>query len=379
MVYLFFTGGSGNRGCEAIVRGTKEIIKDQDMIVYSAHLDEEEESGLNRAIECRSLTQRKGRMADKWSKVLCWLSYHFGNQKLQVKQIYSDFLKSVKKGDTYLVIGGDVYCYDKPRIYYRVNEILKDNQKILWGCSIEPDSIDDEMKRDLLGYDVIYARESITYDGLIAHGIKDNVRLYPDPAFKMKALEVLLPDPFVENGMVGINVSPLITNLEKNYGITLENYEKLIEDILEDTNYNIALIPHVIWHNNDDRNPLETLYAKYSHTGRIMMIDAFPAEQIKYVISKCRFLVAARTHASIAAYSTCVPTLVVGYSVKARGIARDIFGDYEHYVIPVQKLHNRNDLSNAFRWIMENESSIKEHLDHYIPQYMAKINEIDIL
>lgn len=379
MIYLFFTGGSGNRGCEAIVRGTKEIIKKPQMIVYSAHLDEEKESGLNQIIECRPLTNNKHGLQAVLSQIVCWLSYHLGKQKMQVREIYSDFLKAVKKDDTYLVIGGDVYCYDKPRIYYRVNEILKNNKKILWGCSIEPDSIDSEMKKDLLGYNMIYARESITYNGLMEHGIKNNVKLCPDPAFKMKAQEISLSDEFIENGMVGINVSPLIMNLEKNNGITLKNYEILIEDIIENTNYNVALIPHVIWNNNDDRIPLKKLYDKYFHTGRIIMIEGYSAEKIKYVISRCRFLVAARTHASIAAYSTCVPTLVVGYSVKARGIAKDIFGTYDNYVVSVQQLQKKDDLSKAFRWIMNNESAIKERLNSYIPDYIAKIDDFNIL
>lgn len=379
MIYLFFAGGSGNRGCEAIVRGTKEIIKKPQMIVYSAHLDEEKESGLNQIIECRPLTNNKHGLQAVLSQIVCWLSYHLGKQKMQVREIYSDFLKAVKKDDTYLVIGGDVYCYDKPRIYYRVNEILKNNKKILWGCSIEPDSIDSEMKKDLLGYNMIYARESITYNGLMEHGIKNNVKLCPDPAFKMKAQEISLSDEFIENGMVGINVSPLIMNLEKNNGITLKNYEILIEDIIENTNYNVALIPHVIWNNNDDRIPLKKLYDKYFHTGRIIMIEGYSAEKIKYVISRCRFLVAARTHASIAAYSTCVPTLVVGYSVKARGIAKDIFGRYDNYVVSVQQLQKKDDLSKAFRWIMNNESAIKERLNSYIPDYIAKIDDFNIL
>ena len=41
------------------------------------------------------------------------------------------------------------------------------------------------------------------------------------------------------------------------------------------------------------------------------------------------------------AYSSCVPTLVVGYSVKARGIARDIFGTEDRYVLPVQSLQTQ--------------------------------------
>ena len=54
MIHLFFTGGSGNRGCEAIVRGTKEILTNQELVVYSSNLQEEVESGLNEVIKCRS-------------------------------------------------------------------------------------------------------------------------------------------------------------------------------------------------------------------------------------------------------------------------------------------------------------------------------------
>ncbi len=52
-----------------------------------------------------------------------------------------------------------------------------------------------------------------------------------------------------------------------------------------------------------------------------------------------------RTHATIAAYSTGVPTLVVGYSVKARGIARDLFGTEDGYVLPVQQLKESDELT----------------------------------
>ena len=373
MIHLFFTGGSGNRGCEAIVRGTKEILTNQELVVYSSNLQEEVESGLNEVIKCRSLNcGRAGRI----SHILCWFSYHFGNQKLQVRELYPQFFKSIKKEDSYFVIGGDVYCYEKPSIYYRVNEILRNNKKILWGCSIEPDSIDDEMKKDLQGYDLIYARESITYDGLVSHGITKNVKLYPDPAFKMKMKEVSLPEGFRVENTIGINISPLITNLEQGKGITIKNYEKVIDYILKDTNCTIALIPHVIWKSSDDREALKVLYDKYKNSRRVIMVEAFSAEKIKYIISKCRFLIAARTHASIAGYSTGVPTLVVGYSVKARGIAKDIFGEYEHYTIPVQSLKKENDLLNAFLWMWNKENEIRRYLKIQIPEYIKKLDEI---
>ena len=70
-------------------------------------------------------------------------------------------------------------------------------------------------------------------------------------------------------------------------------------------------------------------------------------------------MLVARTHASIAAYSEQVPTLVVGYSVKARGIAKDLFGTDENYVIPVQSFKQNRDLLDSFRWLMLQEDNIR--------------------
>ena len=82
--------------------------------------------------------------------------------------------------------------------------------------------------------------------------------------------------------------------------------------------------------------------------------------------------VGARTHATIAAYSSLVPTLVVGYSVKARGIARDLFGTEENYVVPVQSLQDKEDLVNSFRWLLSREREIRNHLEAVMPSYQEK-------
>ena len=94
--------------------------------------------------------------------------------------------------------------------------------------------------------------------------------------------------------------------------------------------------------------------------------------QLKYLISKCKMFIGARTHATIAAYSTCVPTLVVGYSVKAKGIAKDIFGTYENYVLPVQSLKKEDDLIKAYEWLSTNEKQIRTYLEGFMPEYCKK-------
>ena len=96
---------------------------------------------------------------------------------------------------------------------------------------------------------------------------------------------------------------------------------------------------------------------------------------MKYIISQCCFFVGARTHATIAAYSSCVPTLVVGYSVKARGLARDIFGTENGYVIPVQKMKSEEDLLHVFKPLWNKREEISLYLKKIIPSYCERVWE----
>ena len=86
------------------------------------------------------------------------------------------------------------------------------------------------------------------------------------------------------------------------------------------------------------------------------------APSLKSYISHLDFLVTARTHASIAAYSTGVPTLVLGYSIKSRGIAFDLFGSIDNYVIAVQEITDQKYLWEKFEWLLAHESEIKSKL-----------------
>ena len=95
-----------------------------------------------------------------------------------------------------------------------------------------------------------------------------------------------------------------------------------------------------------------------------------------HLISNCRMFIGARTHATIAAYSTKVPTLVLGYSVKSRGIAKDLFGTDEKYVLPVSDLKSDDYLVNGFKWLAENEEKIKNTLEDKMPNYIEQIKSI---
>lgn len=228
------------------------------------------------------------------------------------------------------------------------------------------------MLEDLGAFDLIVARESLTYDALRECGLS-RVVLYPDPAFALPANEVEVPEGWKEGNMAGINVSPMVIGHEARPGAVMENYSRLVEWLLENTEMNVALIPHVVWAGNDDRRPLAELHGRFRHTGRVIMIEDASCGDLKGYISRCRFLVAARTHASIAAYSTGVPALVAGYSVKARGIARDLFGTEEGHVVPVQSLDGPDELRNAFVRMMEREKEIKKTYGKVLPAYLERL------
>lgn len=372
---LYPHGGSGNHGCEAIVRSTCKITQ-ADITLFSAVPEEDERVGLDTICNIQSDHCSISRFSPQYIKAL-FQTKIYGDKTAYDRIHFSPVLKAAKTADYILSIGGDNYCYGVPKFIYLINKEIrkKGGKTILWGCSVEPESIKGEMLEDLLGYTHIIARESITYQAMINKGLKQTV-LIPDPAFLLNRIDLPLPKNFIEGNTVGINVSPMIIGHESNKGVTLQNYIELINYIINKTDMQVALIPHVVWSHNDDRIPLNILYDRFKETGRICLIEDHTAEELKGYIARCRFLIAARTHASIAAYSEKIPTLVVGYSVKARGVAQDLFGSYEKYVIPVQSLSGRDDMTIAFKWLQDNESNIKQQLDSIIPIVKEKVSNI---
>lgn len=372
---LYPHGGSGNHGCEAIVRSTCKITQ-ADITLFSASPEEDKKVGLDAICNVQLDHCPISRFSLQYLKAV-FQAKVYGDQTAYDRIHFSPILKAAKTADYILSIGGDNYCYGVPRFIYLVNKEIrkKGGKTILWGCSVEPDSIKGEMLEDLQEYTHIIARESITYQAMINKGLKQAI-LIPDPAFQLNRIDLPLPENFIEGNTVGINVSPMIISHESNQGMTLQNYIELINYIINQTDMQVALIPHVVWSHNDDRIPLNILYARFKDTKRICMIEDHTAEELKGFIARCRFMIAARTHASIAAYSTQVPTLVIGYSVKARGIARDLFGNEEHYVLPVQSLQKENELVEKFQWLQAREKEIRQHYQVFMPQYIGKLNEL---
>ena len=123
----------------------------------------------------------------------------------------------------------------------------------------------------------------------------------------------------------------------------------------------------------DDRQTASTIMEKYGNTGRFSVVDVNNLNycQIRYIISKCKMFIGGRTHAMISAYSTCVPALALGYSIKSRGIAKDL-GLSENLVVDSKHIHHEGYLLDAFNYMYENEASIRKHLQEMMPEYRQR-------
>ena len=371
-IILYAHGGSGNHGCEAIVRSTAEMLRDYEKILISSAPEEDtlyRIGGLFRLVKDIQPYQKASP-----DFIAAYLALKLRHNYIPLDKLdYKKSASEAKKGDIALSVGGDNYCYADVRKYTMLHDLFLDRgaKTVLWGCSVEPELLSREnIAEDIAKYSLITARETISYEAL--KKVNPNTVLVSDPAFTLQTVVPELPTGFEAGNTVGINLSPLVKNSEKISGITVSNYKKLISYIIENTDMKIALIPHVIWKGNDDREALAELKSFVPEESRLIAIPDMGCRELKGIISKCRFFVGARTHATIAAYSSCVPTLVVGYSVKARGIARDIFGNEAEYVLPVQELDSENDLTDAFLGIAKREKEIKEHLQSVMPGYKMR-------
>lgn len=373
---LYSHAGSNNHGCEALLRTTVATV-DGVECVYSGNVQADEKYGLDSIV---SLKEDKGDLSEGVFKDMVYsIKYKlFKDDKLYFRKLYRKFIQEIRKNKVYISIGGDNYCYHFSEWLEVLNtEINKKGSKsVLWGCSINSDELENtKVVADLERYSLITARESLTYELLKQRLSNPRIEYVPDTAFLLPTSKIALPNGFIEGKTIGVNVSPVILENSQNKAEVLNGFVELVNHIIETTDYQIALIPHVAIQGNDDREILRMIYDRCKDQNRMILVEDANCTILKGYIARCNMFIGARTHATIAAYSSLVPTLVIGYSVKSLGIATDLFGTNENYVLPVQSISNGSELIKGFDWLDKNQDAIKERLKEIMPQYIARIEQ----
>ncbi len=387
---LVGNGPYANRGCEAIVRGTVEILTRRfpgARFVLSSFGDtahDDARTEIDGRIQHRPHTQEAlRRFGAEWLKyrVIRRASTDWRHVMFRVQY------EALRRSDCALQIGGDNYTldYGRPMRHVYLDEVLLSTGKplVLWGASVGPFSADSayerQMRHHLARFSLILARESETVEYLSSIGIEANVRLVADPAFAMAPVEAELDARtrrFVTGETIGVNVSPLAGEYRNG---TASEWIALVSDcvrtLANTAKCPILLIPHVTCSNNDDSAFLCEVLARLDSKRDLVALapPTLSAAGYKWLISRLRAFVGARTHASIAALSTATPTISLGYSMKARGINKDIFGSLD-WLLPVADL-SPGALAERVQALLCAEADVRAYLKATIPQMVSRAYE----
>lgn len=373
-LYMYGHGGCDNHGCEAIVTATTRMLEGDDYRYILSSIGAEADrrflpEGLIDTLYSDSYTENK----------LCRKIYGlrrklFHDNEIIARKTYVQFRKSLKKGYSdavFMSIGGDNYCTPDPAWLYYSNRLIDKTgaKRVLWGCSVEPATISPKMVEDLNGYSLITVREKVSLEALEQKLNGPKLVYVSDPAFTIPKQD---SGVVLKKDTVAVNFSPIVTKRGNNKQV-LQSIDNMLQYIVENTEYDLLFVPHVRIRGNDDTVAMQELYEKYKSTGRVTILeDRYNYAQLRDIISQCKMMICARTHASVSAYAMCVPTLVIGYSVKSIGIAKDLFGTEENYVLPMDQLHGGQEMVEAFCWLDENKDEIKAHLTEIMPQYVQR-------
>ena len=370
-----------NRGCEAIVRGTMKILRKSfgdDVLVTNASfgprpvLEEQAKNEKDPAITNVHLDGETTRFSKRW--LLQRLNQRLG---ASIGMPYPILDTALNQSCAALEVGGDNYSldYGEPWSFLELDWYLESRgiPVSIWGASVGPFSANPgfeyRAKKHFNSLDGIFVRETATQKYLSSIGVSKNVYLTSDPSFAMDAempsreeLGFSLPQ-----NAVGLNLSPLmakyVTGGNKDRWIELSI--QLVSKVRDALDMPVFLIPHVSAQTDQSSDYLFMQHVVERVSDVFLTPDTLNAEKTKGLIAGCSLFCGARTHSTLAAISTCVPTLSLAYSIKARGLNQDVFDSQDFCVDP--KVLTPEIVVEKLLQMKSNQNQIREQLQERVP------------
>lgn len=399
-----------NRGCEALLRSTVAMVRTRypDAHFHVPSLDAQADSAQwpqagENGVEfipaphdstllrawARACRVAPGLAAAPWPRVRAPREWHY----------------FVRDCDAMLAIGGDNYTmdYDLESLALHVGltewAMRQGCPALLWGASVGPFDADSAVGRSMVRHlqrlDAITVRESLTAKGLASllgratrwgtDSAQTRLRFVADPAFTLEPQEVDWPAHWPEGSapVLGLNISPLVMGPHRDQ--SLDEWAGLIRHWCEAGQWRVALVAHVTARDangnavhplpakSDDGVLLDELMARLSGVMGVARLPAWNAAELKQAIGQCDLFIGARTHSVIAALSSGVPAVALAYSVKARGIHRDLFG-HEDGVLDARGL-DASTVDRALLSLQERAPLERTLLRRLIPRWHRRARQ----
>jgi colanic acid/amylovoran biosynthesis protein len=394
MKKIVITGVTGmrNRGVEAIIVPTVEQLRllQPDMEVnlqtWSPEYDQIRLKSLDLNIQKDTLSLDHSsinsnplgrRLVNKFvSNSECWLP--------------TDGASSIKEASGIIASGGDVFSPEYSTVTFSkpLEIALFFNTPVIFlAQSISPFKNDQQIESFLkiaTKAKLITIREKATYQYLV-NNLKlpqDVVKLTADPAFLLSPIEKEKARAILNN--YGVSKEKPVVAIAPSQGIckfaSLEEEDKhllalkkVIQMITTEFNAEVIIVPHVQEINPmiDDRIIATELMRILDYDSNVHVISGdHTASEFKGLIGLCNLVIAERMHAAIAGLSSGVPTVAVGYSVKAEGIMADLnnIDDLKQgLLIPIEDFLDHTLALKSINFAWENRARIAQHIREELP------------
>jgi polysaccharide pyruvyl transferase WcaK-like protein len=376
-----------NLGCEGIFRGTVAIIRervDEDAeFIMPSYYVESDRARLDDLEGCTIVPMSAVRgIRRKVLRVLGLFTSGLWTPRFPPRVLTGESVSVA------LSVGGDMYTLyndDLPWDLVKMGDYVHKRALpyVIWGASMEsferrPDLL-PRLITHLKSCELITVRDHRTLEYLRGHGVSDNVKEVYDPAFCMNPMEFDIEEflPGDRSDMcIGLNTSPLSARTAGRDDMLKETI-RTVEGIIEQTGQSVLLVPHVFaptpmpqyddlaWHQAIH----DGIGAKYKSRVGVVSRD-IGAPRMKYLLSHLSAYCGARMHSTIAAMSTCVPTVLLAYSEKAYGLSGMIFGD-EEWVLPIGDFTAEKCMKKVVS-LLDRREEVHKYLESKIPTIRAK-------
>ena len=150
--------GSGNRGCEGIIRGTYKILETLSPTFYLLDKDEDDKE-LDKKLAVDKIGELSKRKVNSlFVKTMNKIGFYKKQWNINP---YYDFLNLADSESVVMFSGGDLYCYKETieTNYYVLDYLNKKHVKsILWGASIDVSLLSDDVINQMNSFKAIICR-----------------------------------------------------------------------------------------------------------------------------------------------------------------------------------------------------------------------------
>jgi polysaccharide pyruvyl transferase WcaK-like protein len=315
------------------------------------------------------------------------------------------YRKLAKASDVVISAWGDGFITYPPHLMYRKACCVRTKNTPLTLCSSSMGPFAPSgpkrwlVKAALEKYDYLSVRDTITYKYVKDIGI-DNVEMIPDTAFALKPSSSTRIDEIFEvekipqdKPCVGINLGiefmrfcesneidfieicvNIINHFRKTHkcAVVLIPHQYLFEQ------YDYSSVPNLVFKSHDDRYPIQrVLDTLNSHDDIYSLKDVYTCSELKGVIGRMEVFICNRIHPSVASTSQYVPTAILHYTHKAKGMM-DLIGKAEYVWYPKNLTHEKQQdvstrgLLNMVDRLWEGRDEYREDMQDIMPRIIDK-------